>query len=150
MSHDIREPRCFAHSLILHEATVNPPSPTRRATALPVLDKLRPLLATFMGKTGYQALILRAMIMAGEEVPWLCNVEIAANGNLENYNEQSAKHETDEKADGSEVLLAHLISLLEAFIGEILTLRLINELWPDLPKDDDFTQGNEHEQSNRP
>jgi len=109
------------------------------------LDKLRPLLATFMGNTGYQALILRAMIMAGEEVPWLCNVEIAANGDLVNYSEQSAKHETDEKADGSEVLLAHLISLLEAFIGEILTLRLINELWPDLPKDDDFTQGNEHD-----
>jgi len=85
------------------------------------------------------------MIMAGEEVPWLCNVEIAANGNLENYNEQSAKHETDEKADGSEILLAHLISLLEAFIGEVLTLRLINELWPALPKDDDFTLEDEHD-----
>lgn len=145
MSHATPKSRCFAGSLIRHEALVNPPSSPKRATALPVLHKLRPLLATFMGKTGYQALILRAMIMASEEVPWLCNVEIAANGALENYNEQSAKHETDEKADGSEILLAHLISLLVAFIGEILTLRLINELWPDRPKDDDFTQGNEHE-----
>jgi len=76
----------------------------------------------------------------------LCDVEIAANGDLENYAEQSAKHQS---ADGSEVLLAHLIGLLEAFIGEILTLRLIHDLWPDRPKDDnDFTQGNEHEQSN--
>lgn len=149
MSPATKKVRRFAGSLIRHEAMTNLSPQTRRATALPVLQKLGPLLATFMGQTGYQALILRAMIMAREEVPWLCHVETAANGDLENYAEQSAKHENDESADGSEVLLAHLIGLLEAFIGGALTLRLMHDLWPDRPKDDDdFTQGNEHEQFN--
>jgi hypothetical protein len=49
---------------------------------------------------------------------------------------------------GSEVLLAHLIGLLVAFIGEILTLRLIHELWPDLSENNNFTLENEHEQFN--
>jgi len=101
-----------------------------------------------MGKTGYQALILRATILAGEEVPWLCDVEIAANGDLKNFAGVIARHETEDVTKGSEVLLAHLIGLLEAFIGEVLTLRLVHELWPDRPTNDDFTQGNEHEQSN--
>jgi len=145
MSHATPELRCFAGSLIRHEALVNPPSSPQRASVLPVLDKLRPLLATFMGQTGYHALILRATMMASEEVPWLSHVEIATDGRLKDYAELSAKHETDEGDNGCQVLLAHLTGLLEAFIGKVLTLRLINDLWPDLSKNDDFTQGNEHE-----
>jgi hypothetical protein len=145
MSHATPKLRCFAGSLIRHEALVNPPSSPQRATLLPVLDKLRPLLATFMGQTGYQALILRATMMAGEEVSWLSHVEIATDGRLKNYAELAAEHETDEDDNACEVLLAHLTGLLEAFIGETLTLRLVHQLWPDRPKDNDFTQGNEHE-----
>lgn len=147
MSHATQKLRCFAGNLIRHEATVNPPSPPQRATVLPVLDKLRPLLATYMGKTGYHALILRAMILASEEAPWLCHVEIAANGDLDNFAKLTARHETGEATNGSEILLAHLVGLLEAFIGEIMTLRLVHELWPERPINNDFTLGNEHEQS---
>jgi hypothetical protein len=145
MSHATPRLRCFAESIIRYEAKMNPPSAAQQATVLPVLDKLRPLLATFLGRTGYQALILRAMIMASEEVPWLCNVEITANGSLEKFNQLAANHESAEVIDGSEVLLACMISLLEAFIGEALMLRLLHDLWPDLPRDNNFTQGNSNE-----
>jgi hypothetical protein len=40
------------------------------------------------------------------------------------------------------VLLAHLLGLLEAFIGEGLTMRLVLDVYPDL-KLDDFVLGKE-------
>ncbi len=98
-----------------------------------------------MGRAGYQALVLRALVLAREEAPWLCAIEINADGSLENFAQLNDKHESAEVTHGSEVLLAHLISLLVAFIGEVLTLRLLCELWPDLPNNIDFTQGNDHE-----
>jgi hypothetical protein len=98
-----------------------------------------------MGQTGYQALILRALMLARDEVPWLRDVVIDADGDLENFAELAAKHESAEVTNGSEALLAHLIALLVAFIGEALTLQLLHDLWPDLPTDDNFTQENSNE-----
>ncbi len=145
MSHATTKLRSYAESLIRYEGMVNPPSPTQRATVLPVLDKLRPLLATFMGRAGYHALVFRALVLAREEASWLSVIEINLDGSLENFAQLADNHESAEVTHGSEVLLAHLISLLVAFIGEVLTLRLLRELWPDLPNSIDFTHGNEHE-----
>jgi len=98
-----------------------------------------------MGLAGYQALILRALMLARDEVPWLREVVIDADDDLENFAELGAKHESAEVTRGNEVLLAHLIALLDAFIGEALTLRLLRDLWPNLPTDENFTQGNSHD-----
>lgn len=98
-----------------------------------------------MGQAGYRALIFRALVLARVEVPWLSEVEITADGGLTKHAKFSANRENEEEADGGEVLLAHLLGLLEAFIGELMTLRLLQELWPDLPKEANFTQGNTHE-----
>jgi len=145
MSHATTKLRCYASSLIRHEATVNAASSQQRAEVLPVIERLRPLLATFMGRAGYHALVFRALVLAREEAPCLCAIEINADGSLGNFAQLADKHESAEVTHGSEVLLAHLISLLVAFIGEVLTLRLLCEIWPDLPNNLDFTQGNKHE-----
>ena len=48
----------------------------------------------------------------------------------------------EELFEGGVVLLAQLLGLLVAFIGESLTLRLVREVWPQLPLDDlDFGKG---------
>ncbi len=145
MSHATQKLRSYVASLIRHEATVNPSSSAQRAEVLPVAEKLRPLLATFMGRAGYHALLSRALVLAREEAPCLCDVTIAADGSLENFSELADKQEAADVTHGGEILLAHLIGLLFAFIGEVLTLRLMHELWPDIPGDIDFNQGNEHE-----
>lgn len=97
-----------------------------------------------MGRAGYHALILRALVLAREEVPWLGDVGIAADGGFENFAELAAKHESAEVANGSKVLLARLIGLLVAFIGELLTLQLVRELWPDIITNN-LTPENSHE-----
>ena len=48
----------------------------------------------------------------------------------------------DEWFEGRVVLLAQLLGLMVAFIGENLTLRLVREVWPKAPLDDlDFGNG---------
>lgn len=147
MSHSTPTSRIFAECLIGHEAQLNPPPQDEMPTALPVIEKLRPVLATFMGRAGYHGLILRALVLTRQEVPWLCNVEISADGGVQNFAEHAARQDPAEAARGSEVLLAGLFGLLVAFIGEVLTLRLIHELWPVVLNDADFTQDYSHEQS---
>jgi hypothetical protein len=39
-------------------------------------------------------------------------------------------------SEGRVVLLAQLLGLLVAFIGESLTLRLVLEVWPKVPLED--------------
>jgi hypothetical protein len=140
MSHSTTTSRVFAECLIGHEGRVNSPSPDGMPTALPVIEKLGPALVTFMGRAGYRALLLRALVLARREVPWLCDVEIAADGGLENFAGLSAEQDPAEATHGSEVLLAGLFDLLVAFIGEILTLRLVHGLWPVVSHDATFTQ----------
>jgi hypothetical protein len=44
--------------------------------------------------------------------------------------------------DGQVVLLAQLLRLLVAFIGPVMTLRLMGEIWPQLAADNvDFGNG---------
>lgn len=138
--------RFFAGSLISYEARLN--SSAGMPTAFPVTEKLRPVIATYVGKSGYHALIHRALVLAREEILWLREVELAVDGSLKNFAELAACQNSAEATAGSEILLARLIELLVAFIGEILTLRLVHGLWPVLTIDNDFTQGNSHESSN--
>jgi hypothetical protein len=44
------------------------------------------------------------------------------------------------------VLLAQLLGLLNAFIGEVLTLRLLRDVWPKIPLDNlEFGNGDKNE-----
>jgi hypothetical protein len=52
----------------------------------------------------------------------------------------------EEFFEGRVVLLAQLLGLLVAFIGENLTLRLVREVWPKVPlKDIELTKGGKSE-----
>lgn len=142
MSHFAPTSCIFAECLIGYEARLNPPSQDVVPTALPVIEKLRSVLATFMGKAGYRALILRSLVLARQEVPWLGDAEVTTDGGLKNFAGLAASQDTDEAIHGSEALLRHLLDLLVAFIGELLTLRLVHGLWPVISNHDDFTQNN--------
>ncbi len=113
-------------------------------------EKLRPNLATLMGNGGYHALLSRALALAQAEVPWLRAVQVKADGTLEGVEEHHAQLDPDELFEGRVVLLAQLLGLLVAFIGENLTLRLVREVWPNAKLDDlDFgTEGKMKNENN--
>jgi hypothetical protein len=127
--------RKFAKRLMDHEALESISSKTNKS-AFRVSDKLRPYLSTLMGTGGFRALLSRALALAGVEVSWLRTVQVNVDGSLGGLEEAHAKLDSDQFSEGRIVLLAHLLGLMAAFIGEILTLRLVREVWPKVPLND--------------
>jgi hypothetical protein len=134
--------------LIAYEAKGNKSSEARTRAAFHVCETLRPHLATLVGNAGFRALLARTLALAGAEVRWLRAVRVKADGSLEGLEEPYAQLSPDEFLEGHVVLLAHLIGLLVAFIGENLTLRLLREIWPKVPLEDlDFGKGGKNEKT---
>jgi hypothetical protein len=89
-----------------------------------------------MGNGGHRALVMRALALAGAEVPWLRGIRVAADGTLEGTGPDDESIDPDEVIEGGVALVAQMIGLLVAFIGERLTLQLVREVWPKLPARD--------------
>ena len=124
--------RDFAQRLIAYETRGNKSSRTRAPVAFRVCEKLRPHPATLMGKMGFRSLLSRALALASAEVPWLRAVHVKADGTLEGLDELETQVDPEKLAEGGLVLVAQLLGLLEAFIGQNLTLRLLHDVWPKL------------------
>jgi hypothetical protein len=134
--------RDFAERLIAYETKGNRSSETKPAAVFLVGEKLRPHLAMLMGNVGFSALLSRALVLATAEVPWLRAVHVKADGSLEGLGGLGAQVSPAEIFEARVVLLAQLLGLMVAFIGERLTLSLAREMWPKLPLNDlDFGNG---------
>jgi hypothetical protein len=107
-----------------------------RPTAFAAVEKLRQKLATLLGNTGFRALLSRALARAEEDVPSLRALRVEPDGTLGGVAEFKARVDPRELAEGRVALVAHLLRLLVAFIGEDLTLRLTREVWPTLHLND--------------
>jgi hypothetical protein len=100
-----------------------------------VLAKLRSHLSRLVGVEGFQALLTRALALAKAEVGWLATVRVQANATLEGFDAAAQQQPSEVVAEGSAVLLAQLLGLLVTFIGEALTLRLVQDVWPEAQGD---------------
>lgn len=101
-----------------------------------------------MGGAGFQALLARALALAAVEAPWLAAVLVVADGELEGLAVAQARLDAAEFSEGEAALLAQLLGLLVAFIGQALTLRLIIQIWPQLSFDDaDFGETAKNEKA---
>ena len=142
MNRSCPQMREVAARLIAHELAANKASKSTPPAAFQVCEKLRPNLATLMGKAGFRAVLARALVVASVEVPWLNEVQVNADGTMEGWDTLAARVGAKELTEGGGVLLiAKLLGLLAAFIGGNLTLGLVREVWPKLAFDDlQFTQ----------
>ena len=132
----------FAERLIAYETRGNKSSGTKTPAAFPVCEKLRPHLATLMGNTGFRALLSRALARAETDVPSPRAMQVNADGSLAGLEKPDVQAEPEERARGSLVLVAQLLDLLAAFIGETLMLRIVCDAWPKLSINDlDFGKG---------
>lgn len=106
-----------------------------------VCDKLRPHLATLMGTVGFQALLWRALVVAGAGDERLRILKVNPQGELEGWDGE----DSGQVASGT-LLIAHLLTLLAAFIGKNLTFRIVCEAWPELTIDHlDLSKDEEHD-----
>lgn len=124
--------RDLSQRLIGYETMGNKSKKEETAGVFHACEKLRPSLAALMGGMGFTALLARALAVASVEDPSLRAVEVKPNGSLARLSEVANPANREQILEGGVVLLAHLLGLLVAFIGEKLTLQMVRDVWPKL------------------
>lgn len=128
--------KVFARRLVVHETAATKSAGAQKSAAFRVCEKLRQPLSRLAGVAGFRSLLSRALALTNDEARWMKAIQVKADGSLEGLEEAQAQLSETEIAEGEVVLIAQLIGLLVTFIGEELTLRLVQESWPDAPFDD--------------
>jgi len=128
------ETRELARRLLAYEAGLRTTSEPMESPAYHVCEKLRRSLSALAGVAGFQALISRALTLARAETSSLAAVKIAPDGSLEGLDQ--IRGENGQFDEGGSILIGQLLELLLTFIGEALTLRLIEDVWPNGAFDD--------------
>ncbi len=124
-------PKGFARQLLGYEmASGKPAHANDYSPAFRVCEKLRGPLGKLMGVDGFRSLLARALALACEQTPWLCALQVQADGSIKGLDELEAKLDSRAITEGEVVLVGQLIALLVIFIGPALTLGLLREIWP--------------------
>ena len=119
------ETRELAEQLVALEAGSQSVFTADRLATCRVCEKLRRPLVTLAGTAGFSSLLSRALTLAKRESPALSAVQVKPDGSLEGLDGEAAL--------AHPILVGYLLSLLVTFIGETLTMRLLHDIWPDLP-----------------
>ena len=118
--------RIYAENLIDDEVSRNETSKSNPAAPFVVIEKLSPHFVALMGAAGFRALLARALALSSAEVSWLRELHVGNDGSFEGLDELHGRANPEEISGGGIVLLARLLGLLVALIGEDLTLRLLS------------------------
>ncbi len=115
----------LAERLIAYEAALDRTSREGLSETCHVCEKLRRSLSRLVGPEGYRSLLVRALILAKRETPLLGAVKVKEDGSMKGL--------TGKATEANVVLIGHFLDLMETFIGETVTVWLLNDIWPDLP-----------------
>jgi hypothetical protein len=122
--------RDLARRLLAVEAASKSATDLPAHEAARMCEKLRIPLTRFAGSDGFMSLLRRALALASADDPSLETVKVKPDGSLEGL-EALAVDATNGGPNAAIAIIAHLLGLLETFIGEPLTLLLVREAWPN-------------------
>jgi hypothetical protein len=107
------------------------------AAAGRVFVKLNQRLAQLITPVGAEALLKRAVHLCRTRFPFLESVEAPGTTDsvIDRLRSSAATVESGQATEGFVIVLATLVTLLESFIGQDLTFRLLGDVWPQLPKE---------------
>ena len=123
--------RDLAQRLLAYQNAAGKTSEPTEFAAFGVCERLRQPLITLAGLAGFRSLLSRALTLARAEAPSLSAVQVAADGSVKGLGELASQTDKERARDGGAILIAQLIGLLLTFIGEGLTLRLVQDVWPE-------------------
>jgi hypothetical protein len=132
--------RYLARCLLACEAVASRTSEPAESATLRVYEKLRQSLGAFAGVACFESLAFRALTQAKSEAPGLWAVKVAPDGSLQGLGEFGPQlvefepqlgSDKDQASEGGVILIARLLGLLRVLLGEALTLRLVQSVWPD-------------------
>jgi hypothetical protein len=124
----------LARRLLAYEDTAGKTFEPTEPAAFHVYEKLRRPLCALAGVAGFRSLVSRALTLAKAEVPSLRAVEVTEDGSLQGLQgigEPESNIDKELAGDGRVILIAEVLWLLFTFIGEVLTMRLVQDVWPD-------------------
>ena len=129
--------RDMARRLLEYEAMAAESSNSGECVTLRVYEKLRQSLVPFAGIASFESLASRALTLAKPEAPSLGPVQITADGSIQGLDEFKPQIDKDRNQDDHDqanergvILIARLLGLLLIFLGEALTLSLLQVQWP--------------------
>ena len=111
--------------LLTVEAEENGDQTSLSYAAERVSDKMRMHLSKRIGQEGFRTLLARALALTKSRFPSLRVVRVEENGSLVGLRGAA------ESSEAAVALLACLVGLLVTFIGEDLTLRMLDAVWPE-------------------
>ncbi len=125
--------RKLARWLLIYEAAAGKGSEPTESAASRVCEKLRQPLCSITGVAGFRSILLRALVLARSKAPSLGAVQVAPDGSLKGLDELGRQKEKvkNQAVEAGAILIAQLLDLLLLFIGEGITLRLVQEVWPE-------------------
>lgn len=114
----------------------NAPTPHDQAVsqaAERVFEAVRSQLSVVLGASGYATLLARALSLARAEFAWLSILSVDKNGSLTGVlGAASPEKDNMDTGRGFGEVLLRFAGLLETFIGDDLTNRLLETVWQDL------------------
>ncbi len=90
-------------------------------------------LAPVIGSAAFDALIGRAVKLAARNFAFLNDSSMGANCSADELRQALEGREQEEVTNAAVAILANFLWLLVIFIGENLGLRMVHEIWPDVP-----------------
>ena len=135
MSTTSPETQELARQLLAFEAAYHISPDEGVDVAAHFIEGLRLRFISLVGVDGFRSLLSRALTLAKAEVPSLNMVHVRADGSLEGFDGIEQSHEAGAAGQAGIVLVAHLLELLVTFIGEPLTLCMVEDTWTDASMD---------------
>ena len=123
-----KKTRDLARNLIARESDSSTTSLQTEPASVRVYERLRRQLGAPIGADGFHSLAARALALARSESPRLGAVQVMANGGLRGLGEIGSQTDPDDDGEAGIVLIAQLLGLFLALLGEATTLRLIEDL----------------------
>jgi predicted nuclease with RNAse H fold len=118
--------------IIALESRSGPHADSAGRTAFRACEKLQRSLGILVGTIGFRSLLSRALTLARVREPWLDSLEIDPVGGIAFSERSQDELDSEASAAGGAALLADLLGLLVILVGESLTVRLLQDVWPNL------------------
>ena len=97
-----------------------------------IMIRLHEHLGKLIGPAGFDVLLARSLVLARRAHPSLSGCVAGAGGHL-SWPEEPGGANRASVERGAVGILSRFFELLAVLIGEDLTMRLVRDVWPDLP-----------------
>ena len=100
------------------------------AVTAEAIAKLQGSFGRLVGPTGFDVLLARALVLAKRSNPMLGDVTLGEQGDLIGLGEVDRATAVARTV----LLLSHFMELVAVLIGEDLAIRLLRNVWPEVPE----------------